>query len=92
MIRLLLTTVVPLLAPLVIYGGWLLLARRRQRRAESGRPSLLAAIPWTPLLVAGFLLAAGAMIGSGLLVGTAPWADYEPARWRDGAIVPGGPR
>ncbi|MGE0715022.1 MAG: DUF6111 family protein [Alphaproteobacteria bacterium] len=87
MIRILLTTVVPLLLPLAIYVGWVVLARR----AAAG-VGAAARIPWTSLLLAGFLLMAATMVGVAFLGGTQPWADYQPARWQGGVVVPGGPK
>ena len=90
MIRILLTTVLPLLLPIAAYFCWVVLAGRiERRRAEqpAARP-----VPWTPLILAGILLMAATLIVTSLIVGTPPWSEHAPPRLEDGRVVPGGVR
>ncbi|BBK29745.1 hypothetical protein EDC65_5390 [Stella humosa] len=92
MIRILLTTVLPLLAPAILYGLWLLFARRQARDLDAGRDSLAVRVPWMALLLAGAALTAISLLYFGISSGTDPWADHRPPALRDGAVVPGGVR
>ncbi|BBK40515.1 hypothetical protein STVA_05350 [Allostella vacuolata] len=92
MIRILLTTVLPLLLPALIYTAWLVLGRRRERARADGEVSLAVRVPWMALLLAGAALAAVSMLYFGFSSGTAPWSDHRPPALRDGAVVPGGVR
>jgi len=78
MIRILLTYIVPLLLPAVLYFIWLRLAPVTQPRE----------VPWSWLAGAGVLLVAIVLAGLALLGGT-PDGVYEPAHLEDGKVVPG---
>ena len=78
MIRILLTYVVPLIVPAVIYFLWLRFRGGAREREH----------PWPWLIGAGILLTAIVLAGFALLSGT-PDGIYEPAHLEDGKLVPG---
>ncbi len=87
--RILLNYLLPLLLPLVVYGIWLALARRKARLAGAAEVPGWGNAPWTWLLVAGIgLVSVGlvtlALVGDGPTGGT-----YVPPQFIDGEIVPG---
>ena len=92
MIRILLTYVVPLIVPAVIYFLWLRF-RGGAREREHPWPWLIGA--GSPFMrahglaiCAGILLTAIVLAGFALLSGT-PDGIYEPAHLEDGKLVPG---
>ncbi|HEX9646748.1 MAG TPA: DUF6111 family protein [Alphaproteobacteria bacterium] len=86
--RTLLTRILPLLLPVLVYLGWWYLARRRAlARGETG-PALSEA-PWTWLFVAGFALLVMTLVVLGLTWGEEPGGVYVPPRYEGGKIVPG---
>ena len=78
MIRILLTYIVPLLLPAVLYFLWLRLAPANEPRT----------VPWSWLVAAGVLLVAIVLAGLALLGGT-PDGVYEPAHMENGKLIPG---
>lgn len=86
--RLLLTRILPLLLPVLVYLGWWYLARRRA--LARGQPSpVLSDAPWTWLFVAGFALTIVVLIVMGLTWGEEPGGTYVPPRYEGGKIIPG---
>lgn len=79
MIRILLTYILPLLVPTVIYFLWLRFSGGGAQQRET---------PWAWLIGAGIFLAAVVLAGLALLGGT-PEGVYEPAHMEDGKLVPG---
>lgn len=79
MIRILLTYIVPLLLPAVIYFLWL--------KYTAGRASPRE-MPWPWLVGAGLFLALVVFIGL-VLLGGEPGGDYVPPHLENGEIVPG---
>lgn len=92
MTRILLTAVLPLVLPAVIYLLWLVMAGRRARQAADGRATLLVRVPWMALLLSGFALSVVSLVVFEATSGTDPWRDHRPPALRDGAVVPGGVR
>ena len=90
MTRVLLTIVLPLLAPAALYAVWFLFARRSAaaRAADPGAPP--PRVPWLALFLAGAALAAVSLVWIAAVGGDAPWGDHRPPSWRDGAVIPGG--
>jgi hypothetical protein len=84
MSRIVLTVVLPLLAPTVIYLLWLMVWRR-VAVAGAGWPTL----PWPWLLGAGVVLTAAMLMILGVGFGTAPNGVYVPPHLDDGQVVPG---
>ncbi len=91
MIRKILTIVLPLALPVVIYWIYLALARRRVRRAGEGKPPDWQDAPWTVILAAGVALMSATLIGYGLIEGHDAGTKLAPPRLVDGEIVPGQP-
>lgn len=86
--RVFLQYVVPLLLPLAIYVGYLIIARRIQR----GQGPLAAQMrqwPWAWLAVAGVALLAISLLAFNLTTGSDPGGVYVPPKLEDGKVVPG---
>lgn len=92
--RVFLTVILPLLAPLAIYIAYMLLVeRRRLDAAGSGNaPSWWIGIPWVRLVAAGVGLAATVAALLALTGGQEPGDTYHPARIEDGEVVRGRPQ
>lgn len=84
MIRNLLFHVLPFLLPFVIYGVYLLLARRAERQGVDLRHA-----PWYWLTAVGLLLCIASFFGLALIESGGDAGSYVPARLVDGEIVPG---
>lgn len=88
MLKKLLTVVLPLALPFIVYFGYLALARRRARQA-GGTPSPWADAPWPAIALAGLLLMAGVLVGVRIFGEQAqPGAKIVPDRYIDGEIEP----
>ena len=79
--RVVLTVLLPLLLPSLIYFGYLAVAREGPRAAQ--------AVPWFWLGGIGLLLAIVALVLASSLEGAEPGAVYHPPRQVDGRIEPG---
>jgi hypothetical protein len=88
-VRVFLTVVLPLLAPLALYVAYVLLVeRRRARAAEDGPPpAWWVAAPWPLLVAAGVGCAAAVAVTLALTGGQEPGDAYRPARMEDGRVV-----
>lgn len=87
MIRKLLTVVLPILLPFLVYAGYLYLARRR---AMAGRgPPGWSDAPWSWLFLSAAVLLAAALLVLRFTTDMDPGAEYVPPRLIDGEIVPG---
>ena len=85
MIRILLTYVLPLVLPALLYIFWVKISRvfgsNPDRQLRDG--------PWFWLAVAGFALMTAGMVALAL-IGTNPTeGTYQPPRVEDGKIIPG---
>ena len=87
MTRILLTYVLPLVLPALVWYLWQQF--RLRRPGESDARKGWAAAPWPQLSVAGLVLLALTLGSIALLVGGTPGEVYEPARVIDGEVVPG---
>ena len=87
MTRILLTYVLPLVLPALV---WYLWHQFRPQRPGEEQKKGWAAAPWPQLAVAGLILLAATLGAYALLVGGVPGEVYEPARLIDGKVVPGG--
>ncbi|MEN2978853.1 DUF6111 family protein [Tistrella bauzanensis] len=83
--RILLTYVLPFLAPFLLYGGWVLWADRvRERRGVAPAPPP----PWVTALAV--LALGGSLFVFGQAIGPRPDPGiYVPPHMEDGRIVPG---
>lgn len=87
--RQILLLVVPLLVPVTLYMLWFDQATRRARAAGREPPGL-GDVPWITLAIAGAVLA-GISLGAWRYGGGAPAnLRYQPPKFIDGAVVPGG--
>lgn len=91
MTRMLFTVLLPLTLPILIYGIYLVLARRRTRRAEAGQAPGWQDAPWTAILCAGVLLMLGALIYYRETAAVAPGIEIVPPSYVDGEIRPSHP-
>lgn len=87
MTRILLTYVLPLVLPALVWYLWHQF--RPQRPGETASKKGWAAAPWPQLSVAGVVLLALTLGSIALLVGGSPGEVYQPARVIDGEVVPG---
>jgi len=83
MIRILLTIVLPLLLPTLLYLLWL----AASRRAAFAMPVPWRDMPWVWLAAAGIVLAALLLFFINVRVGSQ--GAYVPPKYIDGRIVPG---
>jgi hypothetical protein len=86
MIRVVLTIVLPLLLPTLLFAGYVLVMRWRtpEGRTPESRP-----FPWTLLILSGVGLAALAAIATAVSSGAPPNSTYVPAHMENGRLVPG---
>ena len=87
--KIFLTIVLPLLAPLAIYIVYVTLVEGRRVRAADGQapPAWWATAPWARLVLAGVGCAAVVAATLALTGGQDPGAGYRPARLENGEIV-----
>jgi hypothetical protein len=85
MLRELLTLIVPLVLPTVLYLVWL----RGVRWAEAGDAAFWGNLPWVWLAAIGVALTALVLFVVTVHFGTATPGFYVPPRVEDGRIVPG---
>ena len=85
MIRILLTYILPLILPAVLYVLWVSVSRKfgssPERQLRDG--------PWFWIIIMGFALMSGALVTWGVTDGEAPGGKYEAPRFEDGRVVPG---
>ncbi len=94
MTRILLTIVIPLLAPTLAYIAYLFVARALQRRArgpgQGAQPlPALRTWPWLWLALAGTVLVALSFVFLSETTTQAPGGVYVPPQFIDGQVVPG---
>ncbi|MCC7048193.1 MAG: hypothetical protein IT562_15880 [Alphaproteobacteria bacterium] len=96
MIRLLVSIVLPLLLPTVLYlvYAWHLGRRARARGGDGGAVPAEVDVPWSWLVLAGVVLAGVVLALISVAVnfidtGAKPGAHYEPAHMENGKLVPG---
>ena len=85
MIRVLLTVVLPLLLPTLLYLLWLVAVRP----ARLAAPAPWRLLPWPWLLAAGVLLMALMLYVVGTRLSRSPQGVYVPPHYVDGEVVPG---
>ncbi len=85
MIRLFLLRLLIILAPFILYAAYVALVRRQNPfRAESWQEA-----PLTWLAGASILCAVASIVVLGFILRGERDADYRPARFEDGQLVPG---
>jgi hypothetical protein len=91
MLRKLLTIVLPLVLPLLVYAVYLALARRKARLAGEGRLPRWQEAPWAAIFVGGTLLMIASLAVWRMNIGVEPSVKLEPPRVVDGEVVPSHP-
>jgi hypothetical protein len=95
--RVFLTVILPLLAPSLLYLGWLFLWRKPPpapddpAAADTGLKARLAGadVPWVTLVLSGAVLAVAATMATYLLQPMGqPGSTYVPPRLENGRLVP----
>lgn len=86
--KIFLTRILPLLLPLILFGIWLYLARRKAKAAGNPMPRLGDA-PWAWLAITGMLTLVIGLLTFGLFAGEEPGGNYIPPHIEDGKVVPG---
>ena len=89
MLKKLLTVVLPLMLPTLIYMAYMMIDRRKA--AASGGVSVpwWVGAPWTWLITGGVLLAAIVLVTVALTGGFDTSGTYHPARLIDGKVIEG---
>jgi hypothetical protein len=85
MLREILTLVVPLLLPTVLYLVWI----RAVRWSETGGAAIWHKLPWVWLAVTGVALTAIVLFVVTVGFGTSERGTYVPPYFENGRIVPG---
>ncbi len=90
MSRILISYILPLILPFLLYSIWLGVHRRRRRAAGAALPEGwgLRDAPWTWLFISGIALLGASLVGLALLGSSPPSAKYVPPSIVDGEIVP----
>ncbi len=81
MIRQILTVLLPLAAPSILYFLWL---RFRRDDPENRKPP-----PWLWLAGIGAVLAIVSLLAVGIHTSGSPYSGYTPARLENGVLIPG---
>jgi hypothetical protein len=90
MIKKFLTFVVPFIAPTIAYIVWVYFRQEREDAAAEGRRlPPWQDYPWTWLVTLGAALSAAALVFFGMIDGAGTDAEYRPARYEDGKLIPG---
>ncbi len=91
MLRFLLTVVLPLLLPLFVYAGYLVLAQRKARLAGEGRLPRWQTAPWGVITLSGLVLMLISLGYWRFTSGVVPGVKVEPPHLEDGKVVPSRP-
>ena len=90
MIKKFLTFVVPFIIPTIAYIIWVYFRQEREDAAIQGRRlPPWQDYPWTWLVTLGAVLTVVTVVVFGTLDGAGTDAEYRPARYEDGKLVPG---
>ena len=89
MLRKLLTVVLPLMLPTLIYMAYMMIERRKAAASGGGSVSWWVGAPWVWLISGGVLLAAISLVTVALTGGFDTSGTYHPARLIDGRVIEG---
>lgn len=89
MLKNLLTVVLPLMLPTLIYMAYAMFGRRKTAALEGARASWWTGAPWTWLVTGGVVLAAAVLVTVALTGGFDTSGTYHPARLIDGRVIEG---
>jgi len=89
MIRVLFEYILPLIAPFLVYFGWIWFAAQRAAKEGKAAPDWRRG-PWYWLAAAGLTLFVAALVLTALTGGEKPGGVYHPpALGPDGKVIPG---
>ncbi|MCG8360377.1 MAG: DUF6111 family protein [Kiloniellales bacterium] len=92
MVRMLITVLLPIVAPFLLYWIYLVFARRKAQTAGGeARPPGWQDAPWTWIALSSLVLVAATLITVNVLTGVPPGTKVEPPRLIDGEIRPARP-
>jgi hypothetical protein len=86
--KFILTKILPLALPIIIYLTWLFYARRRTRKLGTSLNQLSDA-PWLLITLSGALMLIFGLLAIGLFTGEKIGGEYIPPRLENGKIVKG---
>ena len=89
MIKTLLTIILPLVLPVVVYGIYLQLARRKARLKQEGRLPAWQDAPWSMIVLSGCLLLGATLLTVRFMDEDTIDGTYQPPRIVDGQIEEG---
>ena len=88
MLRILLTIVLPVALPLLLYGGYISMMRRRAQAAGEDAPPRWDEGPWAWFALAGVGLVLAVLVVVRLSSGVPPGTKLESPRLIDGQVQP----
>ena len=92
MLKKLLTVVLPIALPFIVYGIYVYLDRRRAQAAgDAGAARGWHNAPWTWIITMSAVLLAATLITVRMMSGVAPGTKVEPPRLIEGEIQPARP-
>ena len=91
MLRFLLTVLLPLLLPLMVYTAYMVLAQRKARLAGAGQLPRWQSAPWGLITISGLVLMLLSLGYWRFTSGVEPGVKVEPPRLEDGKVVPSRP-
>jgi hypothetical protein len=89
MLKKLLTVVLPLMLPTLIYMAYMMIDRRKAAASGGAVVPWWVGAPWTWLITGGVLLAAIVLVTVALTGGFETSGTYHPARLIDGKVIEG---
>ena len=89
MLRKLLTVVLPLMLPTLIYMAYMMIERRKAAASGGAAVPWWVGAPWAWLMTGGVLLAAIVLVTVALTGGFDTSGTYHPARLIDGRVIEG---
>jgi hypothetical protein len=89
MLKKLLTVVLPLMLPTLIYMAYMMIDRRKAAASGGAVVPWWVGAPWTWLITGGVLLAAIVLVTVALTGGFDTSGTYHPARLIDGKVIEG---
>ncbi len=90
MTRIILTFILPLIAPTIAFVVWTIYRARRHQALATGQPiPAWQEYPWIWLVGSGAVLAIVSVFTLGAIKDGGTTSSYTPARYEDGKLIPG---